>query len=93
MSDFKVQFYDKIDLRLKFLDANKGLVELCIIDIMMPPGVALGLLTARVAYELGSFSTSALEEKRPFCPIIVLTNRASEELERRVATDERGWLC
>jgi CheY-like chemotaxis protein len=92
LAGFKVHFCSKVESALHFLDSSKDQVDLCIVDIMMPPGKTFATADSQGGVRTGLLFYDYIRQQALHLPIIVLTNRTSDEVERKVATDDFGWL-
>jgi CheY-like chemotaxis protein len=92
LSGFGVQFCASVDSALEYLAANRGEVKLCIIDIMMPPGTAFAGIDTQSGLMTGNLLYDRIRQEVPGVPLVVLTNRISEEVERKAASHNGCWL-
>ena len=92
LSGYQVVFIADVDAALEFFEENRNLIDLLILDIMMPPGSSfkdedtqLGLRTEVHFYERIRRVTSDL-------PIIILTNVSDERVAERFAAENKCWF-
>jgi CheY-like chemotaxis protein len=72
------------DDALDLLSAEKGLFDLVIVDIMMPPGKTLAGEETGNGLRTGIAITEKIVELYPSIQIVVLTNSRDPEIQRRL---------
>jgi DNA-binding response OmpR family regulator len=82
MSNFEVRYELSVDAGLSFLEDNADAVELLILDIMMPAGLAFNNEDNERGLKTGVLFHQRLRKSNDRLPVIILTNNVQDGIRR-----------
>lgn len=91
MSGFSVESESQIDAAWGFIVENGAQIELCILDVMMPPGTCLEGRATNDGTRTGMAFFELLRASNPLMPIVILTNVSAVDVRKRCDDDELCW--
>ena len=87
LSGFEVTVCKDVDSAIAFVQGCLAKVDVCILDIMMPPGNAFKSDETQMGLRTGVRVYDRLRQQVPDVPIIVLTNISAGDIERKFVKD------
>lgn len=89
ISGYEILCESNVDKAWAYFQRNRGQVELCIIDLMMPPGSIFRNTYTRGGTGTGISFYKKIREISPDCPIIFLTNSSDASVFEEFEQEKR----
>lgn len=91
LSGFSVVVRSGIDSGAEFIDRNKTDVQLCILDIMIPPGKLFRDQETRLGRRTGFLFYDYIRQRNPILPVVILTNVTAPDVETKFGNERLCW--
>jgi len=90
-SGFETTVCQDVDSAAEFLSREGGTLQLCILDIMIPPGALFRGQDTRQGRRTGFLFFDYIRKSWPALPVVILTNVSSADVESKFGNLERCW--